>query len=470
MSYSIFNLYLVGVFLLINLVIGLWAGRGVTTIKDYILADKNSGVIALVLTLLASDIGGTAILYGTESIFPEGLQRVFIETLPILLCLLLALVIVPKFIKLNDCLTIGDIMKSCYSRNVGIVTGLFGSIHSICVAGMEFLILKQVLNSILHIDSIWVIIAIGLLIAVTTAIGGIKAITNGDFFKFLIVIIGIPVMAYVLVNKVGGTVEIFKKLPTSKVDFLKDPSFIKDLPNTLLFGIIPFCLTCPFVIQRILMARNKKDVQSMFFIYGISYPLLSVTLMLIAFSVFIINPELQTDQIFPYIINDLLPLELRGICIIALLAVIISSIDSYLQIAGVTIIHDIILPLIIKEKQKSVNELKWCRVTTFFISFIAILIGLKAQNAVGLLIDTFCFTGPITLFPIILGMVGIKVDSKSYFYAAASTLFAYLYTTFFLPEEYSNFIMLIHLTVNGIVFFGSLMIQNGGKIVFRKTA
>jgi Na+/proline symporter len=468
MNNNTINICLVAVFLLANFIIGIRASKGVNTMRDYVIGNGSFGVIALVLTLLASDIGGTAILYGTQFLFSDGLASAFAESLPIVLCLVIAYIIAPRLMKLSECLTIGDIMKSFYGKYIGVATGLFGFIHSVCIAGMEFLILKKISNSLLNIDSIWFILIVGLTLAISTAIGGIKSITTGDVFKFIIMAIGIPMMAYSLSNKVGGIVGIFEKVPVEKLEIFSNKDFIRELPNTLLFSILPFCFTCPFVVQRILMARHKNDIKNMFILYGFSYPILNATLMIIAFSILILCPTIPADQVFIYGINNLLPNGLQWVAIVAIISIVISSIDSYLQIAGVTIIHDVLLPLLKREKQKSINELKWCRISTFLISFIAIIIGIKAQNAIELLVDTFSFTAPITLFPIISGLIGTKVDTKSYFYAAAATLVAYLYTTFFLPAEYSNFVLLIHLAANGIVFFGSLMIQNGGKVVFRE--
>ncbi len=44
-------------FLLITLVIGLWAGRGVKDMREYALANRSFGTVALVLTFLATNTG-----------------------------------------------------------------------------------------------------------------------------------------------------------------------------------------------------------------------------------------------------------------------------------------------------------------------------------------------------------------------------------------------------------------------------
>ena len=62
MHYLSLDYLIVYAFLLITLIIGLRAGRGIKDIKEYALANKSFGTVALTLTYLATDIGGAAIL------------------------------------------------------------------------------------------------------------------------------------------------------------------------------------------------------------------------------------------------------------------------------------------------------------------------------------------------------------------------------------------------------------------------
>lgn len=57
MDYFKINIIVVGAFLIVSLIIGLWFGRKVTTMRDYALANKSYGTGPLVMTYLATFIG-----------------------------------------------------------------------------------------------------------------------------------------------------------------------------------------------------------------------------------------------------------------------------------------------------------------------------------------------------------------------------------------------------------------------------
>lgn len=63
MDTSALNLYIVGGFLLLNLIIGLWAGRGVKDIRDYALANKSYSVSIITITFLATYFDAFNIIY-----------------------------------------------------------------------------------------------------------------------------------------------------------------------------------------------------------------------------------------------------------------------------------------------------------------------------------------------------------------------------------------------------------------------
>ncbi|MEL6358679.1 MAG: sodium:solute symporter family protein, partial [Bacteroidota bacterium] len=62
MNLSTLDLLIVAGSLIITLIIGLRAGRGIKDIREYALANKTFGTAALVLTFLATNVAGESIL------------------------------------------------------------------------------------------------------------------------------------------------------------------------------------------------------------------------------------------------------------------------------------------------------------------------------------------------------------------------------------------------------------------------
>jgi SSS family solute:Na+ symporter len=140
-------------FLLITLIVGFWAGRGVKDIKDYALGNRAFGTVALVLTFLATEVGGQGSINLAGEIGTTGII-VLITFLSFSLSYLVqALWIAPKMVRFPNCMTMGDIMGELYGGPSQVITGIFGFIITICASGAEVLMLGIATQSLLGIDA-----------------------------------------------------------------------------------------------------------------------------------------------------------------------------------------------------------------------------------------------------------------------------------------------------------------------------
>lgn len=72
MHYLSIDYLIIRAFLLITLIIGLRAGRGIKDIRKYAIANKVFGTIALTITYLATNIAGASVFQATGFIFDRG--------------------------------------------------------------------------------------------------------------------------------------------------------------------------------------------------------------------------------------------------------------------------------------------------------------------------------------------------------------------------------------------------------------
>ena len=142
--------------LLITLIIGLRAGRGIQDIREYAIANKTFCTAALVLTLLATDIAGESILEIAGEVSKTGiiLAVAFIAGVGGGF-LIQALFIASNIVYFDKCITIGDVMKTLYGVNSQIIIGILGFFTAICVAGMEIVVLGLFCETLLGLDYRW---------------------------------------------------------------------------------------------------------------------------------------------------------------------------------------------------------------------------------------------------------------------------------------------------------------------------
>ncbi|XWN34950.1 MAG: hypothetical protein ROO73_05115 [Roseivirga sp.] len=66
------DLHIVEAFLVITLLVGLLASKGIRSIHDYALSGRNFSTPTLVLTYLATGIGGGSLLGDSKEVFQSG--------------------------------------------------------------------------------------------------------------------------------------------------------------------------------------------------------------------------------------------------------------------------------------------------------------------------------------------------------------------------------------------------------------
>jgi len=453
-------------FLVITLIIGLRAGRGIKDIREYATANKMFGTGALVLTFLATNVAGESILDLAGEVNKTGiiLSVVFIVGVGGLL-VIQALFIAPNITYFEGSMTMGDVMEVLYGSNSKIITGILGFFTAICVAGMEIIVLGLLCESLLGLDYRWGVGLGGLLLAVYSAHGGIKSVTATDVFQFIILLVVLPMLTVLALKQAGGIRTVFTQIPVEKLQIMNHPNRYYYL--VLLMGkvVFQFSMIDPALIQRFLMAKHRQQLRNMFLTLAIFSSTLYLTIMLVGLAGAVIYPHLSGTYVVPTLINNLLPIGIKGLTVAGLIAVTMATIDSFLHAAGLTLTHDVMKPIFDKNNW-AINELRWTQYVTVFVSLFAIIIGFtRADDLYGILLISYEFTCPILAFPLWGGIMGLKPDRVAFYVAAGVTTVALLLARWLLPESQGYFSALIGVLVNGIVFLGIHVVRNKGLVV-----
>ena len=384
MYYLSLDYLIVYAFLLITLIIGLRAGRGIKDIREYALANKQFGVGALVLTFFATNVAGESILDLAGEVNKTGiiLSVVFIVGVGGLL-MIQALFIAPNITYFSSSITMGDVMETMYGTSSKLITGVLGFFTAICVAGMELIVLGLLCELLLGIDYRWGVGVGGFLLAIYSAYGGIKSVTVTDVFQFLVLLIVLPMITVLVLRQAGGIKAVLTQVPAEKFRIMSHPNFYYYLTLLLSKVVFQFSMIDPALIQRFLMANTRRQLRNKFLTLSVFSPALYLTILLIGLAGVIIYPDLSGVQVVPTIINNLLPVGVKGLAIAGLFAVTMATIDSFLHAAGLTLTHDVMKPLC-DRAHLPLDELKWTKYATMLISLCAIAIGLaRADDYMG---------------------------------------------------------------------------------------
>ena len=472
MSYFSIDHLIVYAFLGITLFTGLRVGSSVKDIKEYAIGNKQFGTGALAITLLATYIGGWHILGFPNDVFADGLTHLIPELVcGVIICLLfIAWFIAPRLVQFNDSMTMGDLMRIFYGEYGQMITGGLGFIYNTSAIGIQIVFLGYIGN-FLGIRSDWGIVLGTLILAVYTARGGIKAVVITDIIQFVAIVAAIPLLAHLITYQAGGIRQLLSSVSPDKLqlfDFGQDKSGAFSaryyrFPTLIVWMLFPgFPLSFPFV-QRMLMARTQRQSREVYYIgtaFMVSFFLL---LALVGLAALVLYPQADSREVMTLIINGL-PAGVKGLTWAALLAVVMSTTDSFLHAAGISLTHDLIGPLL-KRWGVTYDEYRMVRYAILFVSLMAIALALSSDSIVSMAIYGMDMSALLFTIPLIAGIVGLQTNARSFFIASLVTVLVFAFSQVFLDSE-----LAVPLTIvaNLLGFFGAHYAQYGNFVVHRE--
>ena len=135
------------------------------------------------------------------------------------------------------------------------------------------------------------------------------------------------------------------------------------------------------MVQRLLSARTEQDAAKGFFWYNICHYILRPwPWIIIGLLSLIYLPNLEdAETAFPLMINDFLPVGLKGIMVASLFAAYMSTIDTHLNWGSSYIINDLYKPFIKKDASPA-HYVKIARWAMLFLTLIAVMIATQINS------------------------------------------------------------------------------------------
>ncbi|MEL6152547.1 MAG: hypothetical protein AAFQ78_00810, partial [Bacteroidota bacterium] len=287
MNYLSTDHLIVYAFLLLTLFIGLWTGKNIKDIKEYAVTNKKYGTALLLLTFLATNIGGGT-LNSVSGVFTVGIIRTAALSGVAASMLIIAFLVIPHMHRFKTAITIGDVMRSLYGNDSQLITGILGMLYSISMVVLGIVVLGQIAEPLLGIRPVWGARLGALLLIAYTAYGGIKSVTTTDVFQFLVLCIMIPFIASTAVREAGGISAVFSSVPPDHFKVLSHSEFPFYLTLFLMWSILPVGITSPAIFQRLLMAKNTMHLKRQYLIAAGFDPLFRITLLLIGLAALVL--------------------------------------------------------------------------------------------------------------------------------------------------------------------------------------
>jgi len=147
-----------------------------------------------------------------------------------------------------------------------------------------------------------------------------------------------------------------------------------------------------------------------------------------------------------------MPVGLKGLAIAGIIAVVMSSADSFLNAAGIAASHDVIKPLrSITEKHQ---ELIISRFTTLTVGVMGAVFAASTDSVLDILLYAYNFWTPFILVPLVAGIMGYVRPAQVFWVSSIAGILAVFVMNQFGSMSASTFDgTLVGVVINALVFF-----------------
>ena len=434
-------LTLVFVYLLITIIIGLYAARRVKNTADYAIAGRNLPLIMIVTTTFATWFGSETVLGIPAKFVSSGLNGVVEDPFGAGTCLILVgLFFAGKLYKMS-LLTISDYYRERYGRSIEVVCSIIIMISYLGWVAAQITALGLVFNLLSGgaiSTTAGMIIGTASVLAYTL-FGGMWSVAVTDFIQMIVLVAGLTVLAVFAGNLAGGADKVVA-LATSQDLFrfwpepnFRDMVFFFAAAITMMFGSIPQ----QDVFQRVMSANSQSAATKGPVIGGIFYILFAFVPMFLVASALIIMPEqtallLKEDpqKILPTLVLEKMPFIMQVLFFGALLSAIKSTASATLLAPSVTFVENIWRQF--KPRMSDKRELKLMRTTVLVFSALVLSYAIFMQGTSIYDMVSGAYQVPLVgaFVPLVFGLYWKKASTQGAIFSVVCGIATWLLFTF----------------------------------------
>jgi Na+/proline symporter len=186
-----------GAALLVITLYGVWRGRGSTSVRSFLLADRSLGWGTVALSIMATQASAITFTSTPGQAYVDGMRFLqFYFGLPLAMVLLSATA-VPKFHRLGVYSAYEYLERRFDPKMRLLGTGLFLLSRGLAT-GMTIYAPSLVLSVMLGVDVRWTSMLIGGIVIIVTATGGVKAVNHTHVLQLAIIMTGMLAAGAVL--------------------------------------------------------------------------------------------------------------------------------------------------------------------------------------------------------------------------------------------------------------------------------
>lgn len=353
--------------------------RGRDDVADYLVAGRTVTLPAFVTNLVATWYGG--ILGVGEYAYHYGVSNWLVFGVPYYVAALIFAFFVAPRARRSQVLTIPEQLRNAY----GPATSWLGAVVvlAVTVPGAYVLMAGTIVGEVLSLPTAVAIVGITILSSFYLLFGGMRAVVAADRFYCILMYGSFAFMVIHLVTHYGGLDFLRQRLPPAQFTWNGG----RPVQAVLVWYVIALAtLVEPSFYEACFSARDQRTARRGILIsigFWAVFDFMTTSTGLYARALL---PDLEDPtRAFPLLAERVLPPVVKGLFFAGMLAVVMSTVDSYLFISAQTFGRDLVWRLRHGgTSQDDAASNRWTRIGLAVVVVIAIAIALSGLTVVEL--------------------------------------------------------------------------------------
>lgn len=417
--------------------IGIYSAFKIKKPSDYYVAGKKAGLIPVSGSLLATILGGSAIL-GTIELS----QNIGWAALWFLFCAalgLFALIPISKYVRRFGNYTLPELLGTFYGKKAEILSSVIIPLAWLGIVAAQIIAAAKILNGLGFISYQNAAITAGVIFIIYTLLGGQLSILKTDTLQAVLIIAGLAAL-FIFASQSSGQVSV----KSFQAEDLFSSSFtLIDLVILILTYSVTF-MVGPDIYSRVFCAKNEKTAsRSILFVALI---LLPVSFILTYLGIF----SQQSGSGIVSFAENLLPGWAYGLFIAALLSAVMSSADTTLLTSSM------ILSELITGNLEQKKSLLLTRYLVVGMGLASLVVALYVTSIIQALLLALTFFSGAFVVPTLAGLLKLRVNKKNIVAAillGGITALAGKLLNMFVHELAGNIVIIFAYLVNSVLLF-----------------
>lgn len=373
-----------GIFLALQLGIGVLISRRISDEADYLVGGRRLGYLLMTASVFATWFGAETVIGSAGEVFAHGLSLASAEPFGYALCLIVMGALIARPLWSRGLTTLADLYRQRFGERTERLAAIILIPSSVLWAAAQIRAFGQVIASAGPVSVEWAIIGAACFVIAYTAFGGLLADAVTDVIQGAVLTVGLLVLLVAVVLAVGGPGAAIAQLgASSQVDLA--PTSAGPWYLTLEAWAIPVLgsLMATEVIGRVVGARSGNVAQRGTLAAGGIYLMIGLIPVVIALLAAPIVGQLDSaEQVLPSVAQTLLHPVLYAVFAGGILSAILSTVDSTLLVSSGLLSHNLLVPLLGVTDER--RKLLLARAGVLLFGLIAAVLALITEGVLAL--------------------------------------------------------------------------------------